>query len=324
MSEKITRRQAVKRLAKLGGAAALTVGAYGGLYGRNTLAAPETRLEIKSDFRIPGAPDQVVVARSNRAGREAELVAKVLEPLGGMEKFITRGDVVAVKPNMSWDRPPELAANTSPEVLAAIVRLCYRAGAKKVHLVDNTINNAQRCYLNTGIEAVAKETGAGLLYPESKHFKDMDLGGRRLGQWSVFMPVIQADKLINAPVAKSHGLTRLTLGMKNWIGAVGGRRGALHQDIHQSIVDLARFFQPTLVLVDATRIMVRNGPSGGRLSDVIGRNTVIAGIDQVAVDAAATALFDVYPDEVGYILLAEQQGLGRIDPGAGKRIEIAV
>lgn len=322
MSEDLTRRQAVKRLLKLGGTAALTVGLYGGLLGRDPLAESALVTTRKADFRIPDDPGRLVIVRGAGQPSAESLVRTAIERLGGMSRFVSRGDVVALKPNMSWDRPPELAANTSPAVIQAVVDLCFQAGAAKVNLVDNTINDPRRIFRNACIDTVAAETGARLVYPASDHFKTIPLQGRRLGDWKVYTPVIEADKLINLPVAKHHGLTTLTLGMKNWIGAVGGSRGALHQDIHQSIVDLAGFFKPTLVIMDATRIMIRNGPSGGRISDVVIKNTVIAGSDQVAVDAAATELFDLFPDDVPHIIMAEQQGLGLIDPGPNHRIYV--
>lgn len=324
MEDEITRRQAVKRLFKLGGAAAVTMGSYGGLYGRTGLAGPAPVARADSDFRVPGAPEAVAVVQGGESATAEALIRKAIDALGGMSRYVSRGDVVALKLNMSWDRPPELAANTSPEAVMAMVGLCYEAGAARVKLVDNTINDARRVFRTTCLDKAASSSGADLIYPESRLFKTMNLGGVRLGDWKVFTPVVEADKLINMPVAKHHGLTRLTLGMKNWIGAVGGARGALHQDIHQSVVDLARFFRPTLTVVDAIRIMVRNGPSGGRLADVETRNTIIAGTDQVAVDGAATGLFGLWPDDVGYIVLAERQGLGRAEPASGSLIEVKI
>jgi len=324
MDQGITRREAIKRLAKLGGAAALTVGFYGTLHGRASQVEAENIVQKTADFRVKGVSNKVVVVQGVGQTSPATLVKEAVSRLGGLEKFVSRGDVVAVKVNVSWDRSAELAANTNPEVAAAVVGLCLDAGAAKVNLVDNTINAAERTFRNSGLEAAAVRSGARLIYPASRLFKTMSLGGRRLDQWEVYTPVIEADKLINLPVAKHHGLTRLTLGMKSWIGAVGGNRGALHQDIHQSIADLARFFQPTLTIIDATRIMVGNGPSGGRLSDVVVKNTIIAGTDQVMVDAAALPLFDMYPDEIGYLMLGENQGLGRIEPEPGQLVEVQV
>ena len=160
---------------------------------------------------------------------------------------------------------------------------------------------------------MAKKTDADLVFPRSSLMKEMKINGHRLDIWPVFVPLVDADKLINVPVAKDHGLSTLTLGIKNWIGGVGGRRYALHQDIHQTIVDLARFFKPTVTLIDATRILVTNGPSGGSTSDVMVKNTLILSDDQVAADALAAGLFGFRPEDLGFIKLAEKWGLGTSD-----------
>ena len=133
------------------------------------------------------------------------------------------------------------------------------------------------------------------------------------GTWPVFKPLIEADALINLPVAKHHSLSGLTLGMKNWIGGVGGSRWSLHQDIHKSIVDLAQFFKPAFTLIDAIRIMTRNGPSGGSTADVSIKNTLILSDDPVAADAKAALLFGRRPRQVGFIRLAQKWGLGTYD-----------
>jgi len=242
-----------------------------------------------------------------------ELIRRVFEAAGGISRFVSKGDVVVIKPNISWARRPDLAATTNPEVLKGVIELCYEAGAKKVRIADNTIHDARRCFAITGAGMVAKRTGAELIYPRSSLMREMKLGGKRLDVWPVFLPLVEADKLINLPVAKHHGLSTLTLGMKNWMGAIGGRRGALHQDIHQIIVDLTRFFNPTLTLIDATRIMIKSGPSGGRLSDVAIKNTLILSDDQVAADAKASTLFGLSPEQIGYISLGQKWGLGTYD-----------
>jgi uncharacterized protein (DUF362 family) len=242
------------------------------------------------------------------------LTRKVFEAAGGMSRFVSKGDVVVIKPNVSWARYPDMAATTNPEVTEAVVQLCFEAGAKKVRIADHTIHDARRCFALTGVGAVAKKTGADLVFPRPSLMKDMKLHGNRLDVWPVFVPLVEADKLLNVPVAKVHGLSTLTLGMKNWIGGVGGRRSALHQDIHQSIVDLAQFFNPTVTLIDATRIMITNGPSGGSPSDVAARNTLILSDDPVAGDAkAAAGLFGYVPSEVGFIQLGQKWGLGTYD-----------
>ena len=238
------------------------------------------------------------------------LAGKVFEAAGGIQKFVSKQDVVVIKPNISWARPPDLAATTNPEVLEAVVELCQEAGAKKVRIADHTIHDARRCFAITGAGMVAKKTGADLVYPRSSLMRNMKLRGHRLDVWPVFMPLVEADKVINLPVAKVHSLSGLTLGMKNWIGAVGGRRSALHQDIHLTIVDLAQFFNPTITLIDATRIMVANGPSGGSRSDVAVSNRLILSDDPVAADAKAAGLFNLQPQDIGFITLGEKWGLG--------------
>jgi len=242
-----------------------------------------------------------------------ELTKKTFEAAGGMKQFVSKGDVVIIKPNISWARPPHMAATTNPVVLEGVIELCQEAGAKKVRIADNTIHDARRCFALSGAGMVAKKKGAELIYPRSSLMREMKLRGNRLDVWPVFVPLIEADKLINLPVAKHHRLSGLTLGMKNWIGAVGGRRSALHQDIHQVIVDLTQFFKPTLTLIDATRIMIRNGPSGGSLSDVSVRNTLILSDMTVAADAKAATLFGRNPGDIGFISLAQKQGLGSYD-----------
>jgi uncharacterized protein (DUF362 family) len=220
---------------------------------------------------------------------------------------------VVIKPNISWARAPQLAATTHPEVLEAVVELCQEAGAKRVRIADNTIHDARRCFAITGAGMVAKNTGAELIYPRSSLMRNMKLKGNRLEMWPVFVPLVEADTLINLPVAKHHSLSSLTLGMKNWIGGVGGSRWSLHQDISMSIVDLAQFFKPTVTLIDGIRIMTRNGPSGGSSSDVVKKNTLILSDDPVAADAKAAMLFGRKPKSIGFIRMGQKWGLGTYD-----------
>jgi uncharacterized protein (DUF362 family) len=302
MNHLITRRTALKRLLGISGGLALS--AFSGW----------PRDGLRSVWAGPKKRDFIVEGLGQAEGYSVEeLTRRVFEAAGGITQFISKGDVVVVKPNISWARRPELAATTNPEVLEAVIGLCQEAGARRVRIADNTINDPRRCFALSGAGMVAKRTGAELIYPRSSLMREMKLGGNRLDVWPVFVPLVKADKLINLPVAKHHGLSTVTLGMKNWMGAIGGRRSALHQDIHQTIVDLAQFFSPTLTLIDATRIMIRNGPSGGRLSDVATRNTLVLGNDQVATDAKASMFFGLSPEQVGHILLGQKWGLGTYD-----------
>lgn len=299
----LTRREGLKRMIKLSGGMAV---------------AAVTGWPFKSD---PGAwagsekKGFVVEGVGQMQGYAVrDLTRKVFDAAGGIQRFVSRGDVVALKPNLSWARNPEMAATTHPEVLETVVLLCQEAGAKKVIIADHTIHDARRCFAVTGAGMVAQKTHAELIFPSSSLMKEMKIQGHRLDTWPVYIPLVEADKLINLPIAKDHILCSLTLGMKNWIGGVGGRRNALHQDIHQTSVDLAQFFKPTVTLIDAIRIMTRNGPSGGSLSDVTARNTLILSNDPVAGDAMAARLFDLNPQEIGSIKLAKKWGLGTDDP----------
>jgi uncharacterized protein (DUF362 family) len=298
----ITRRESLRKLLQLSGCLALSGAATWLVQSPFSAWAASG----KNKFMVEG------IGQTNGYDVKA-LTRKTLEAAGGMHQFVSKGDIVVIKPNISWARRPDLAATTHPEVMQAVVELCQEAGAKKVRIADNTIHDARRCFAITGAGMVAKNTGADLIFPRSTLMRDMKLQGNRLGIWPVFVPLIEADKLINLPVAKHHSLSTLTLGMKNWIGGVDGSRWSLHQDINQSIVDLAHFFKPDLTLIDAIRIMTKNGPSGGSTADVQAKNTLILSNDPVAVDAKAALLFGRKPKHLGFIRLAQKQGLGSYD-----------
>ena len=215
----------------------------------------------------------LVAARG--AGKSASFITKAaVDAFGGMKRFISRGDVVVIKPNIGWDRTPEQAANTNPIVVAALVELAYAAGAKKVKVFDNTCNAARRCYKNSGIEEAARATGADVFFVEDRRLKKVNLGGEILKEWPVYADALEADKIINVPIAKQHSLARITLSMKNLMGLIGGSRNLLHQKLDTNIVDLAAFFKPSLTVLDAVRILRANGPQGGNLNDVKIANTV--------------------------------------------------
>jgi uncharacterized protein (DUF362 family) len=298
----ITRRESIRKLLKWSGCITLAGAARWSLFELPTAGA--TVANQKFIIEGLGQTDNFSVK---------DLTRKVFEAAGGMGQFVSKGDVVVIKPNISWARPPKMAATTNPEVLQAVIELCQAAGAKKVRIADNTIDNAKFCLSVSGAAAVAKKTGAELIDPSSALMREMNLQGDRLDVWPVFLPLVEADKVINLPVAKDHILSSLTLGMKNWFGAIGGRRGSLHRDIHTHIVDLAQFFKPTITLIDATRIMTRNGPSGGSTSDVAQKNTLILSDDPVAADGKAALLFGKKPQHIGYIKLAQKRGLGTYD-----------
>jgi len=256
-----------------------------------------------------GYPDLAMIQGNSPSRITKEAVAA----MGGIKRFIAKGDVVIIKPNIGWDRTPEQAACTNPEVVKAVVELCVEAEAKEVIVMDNTINPARRTYARSGIAQAAKDAGAKVPYVNPHHLKKMDLNGEWLKEWEVYTDFVEADKIINVPIAKTHSLSRLTMGMKNWLGAVGGARNQLHQGLDYAMVDLAHFFKPALTVLDAYRILLRNGPQGGRLSDAQLQETVVAGVDYVAVEALGATFFGIEPAELPYLKLASERGRGRID-----------
>lgn len=246
-----------------------------------------------------------------RNGDPKQLVDAAIEALGGMRRFVSKGDRVLLKPNIGWDRKPEFAANTNPDAVARVVELCLDAGAKRVTVMDRPCNDPRRSYKNSGIEEAAKKAGAVVVHPDEDRAKSIDFRGEVLKKWEVFDEVLSADVKINMPIAKDHGIAGVTLGMKNWMGCVGGSRGRMHQDIHKSVVDLTAWFKPDLTIIDAYRILVSNGPSGGSVSDVRIAKTLCAGTDPVAVDAFGVSLFPINPEEAEFLLLGEKRGLGK-------------
>ncbi len=241
------------------------------------------------------------------------LTIEAVNGLGGMTRFIARGDVVWIKPNIGWNRRPEQAATTNPDVVATLVSLCFQAGARRVAVSDNSCNSAPASFARSGIQAAAQKAGADVFTLDERKFRPTALKGKTLANWQVYADVLSADMLINVPIVKHHGLCRATLGMKNLMGLAGGERNRFHQNLPGTVVDLAAFLKPTLVVLDGVRVLTANGPVGGNLADVQRRDTVAAGIDQVAVDAFGATLLGLKPQDVGYIAEAHARRLGTAD-----------
>jgi len=220
---------------------------------------------------------------------------------------------VLIKPNAAWDRQPEQAANTNPLVVAAVVKLCIEARASSVMVTDVSINDPYRTFSRSGIEKATLETGGKILYPSDNDFVQTDMKGELLKVWPVFAHYHKVNKVINVPALKHHSLSKATLSMKNWYGVLGGRRNQLHQDINTSIADLASAVRPTLTVMDATRVLKRNGPTGGNLSDVSIENTIMAGLDEVAIDSWALQFLDLKADDIPYLKMGEERGIGMRD-----------
>jgi len=241
----------------------------------------------------------------------AQITRASIEALGGISRFVRRGDRVVLKPNIGWDRTPEQAATTNPEIVATLTTLCLEAGARSVLVLDNPCNDPRRCYLRSGIAEAVRTAGGKVDFFEEERTRKTAIGGEKLHEWPVHPAFIEADVRINVPIAKHHSLAGLTLGMKNWLGAIGGPRNRLHQQLDRSIVDLAAFFRPTLTLIDGVRILTKGGPQGGSPDDVRKLDTVIASGDPVAAEARGALLHGRDVDELPHIAIAADRGLGR-------------
>ena len=276
-----------------------------------TLAVP--RLSLSTAFASP--PPSLPLALVKGSNYE-QITRQALELLGGMNGFVQPGNSVVIKPNIGWDRSVEQGANTHPLVVKALAEMALEAGASRVLVFDHTCNEKRRCYRNSGMDETLGKMGRSvrLEHMDERKFVPVDIEkGLSLTRWDIYKEALIADCYINVPVAKHHGLSRLSLGLKNSMGAIGGNRGRLHHDIGQKLADLATVLRPQLTVVDATRMLMKNGPQGGRLEDVRKTDTVIASADPVAADAYATTLFGLHPEDISSTVAAYSMGLGEIN-----------
>lgn len=272
-----------------------------------------TNTDGDSRTRSP-AGDQAYMAIA-RGSDPAAITGAAVAALGGMERFVRQGDDVVVKPNICVNHNTfEYAATTNPEVVATLVRLCLGAGAKRVRVMDTPYTgDPETAYRNSGIRDAVVEAGGQMEVMSRIKFTKADIpDGRDIKSWPVYRDVLEADVLINVPIAKQHGSTRLTLGCKNLMGAIQSPN-QFHRNLHQRIADLNTVVRPHLTVIDAVRILTAHGPGGGNLDDVEKLDTVIASHDIIAADAYATSLFDLTADDIGYIRLGAEMGLGEKD-----------
>lgn len=247
-------------------------------------------------------------------GKDYPLITrKAVAALGGMKRFVKPGNLVVIKPNIGWDRKPEQAADTHPLVVKALAEEALAAGAKKVKVFDRTCNDERRCYTSSGMEAaLADMKQVELKFIEPERFQKVMLPatGR---EWELYGEAMNADVFINVPIAKHHGLTGLTMAVKNIMGIMGGNRGSIHGTIDGVLADVNSLRRSHLVVIDATRILTAHGPQGGALEDVRIVNKIIASTDIVAADAYATTLFGLKPDAIATTVAAYKRGLGEMD-----------
>lgn len=257
----------------------------------------------------------LAVARGGTLGPE-ELTRRAIAAVGGIERYVKKGADVIIKPNIcNAYHGPEYASTTNPAVVAAIVALCLNAGAGRVRVMDFPFGGkAQNAYETSGIAQAVEAAGGQMELMNLLKYQKVEIPNPlALKKTEVYGDILNADTVINVPIAKHHSGARLTLGMKNLMGTILNR-GALHANgLHQSIVDLSTVVKPQLTVIDATRILVANGPTGGSLSDVRQMDTVIASADVVAADAYAATLFNITGSDIEYIRLADELGLGSMD-----------
>jgi len=264
------------------------------------------------DFSVKEAGNKMAVVQGDDRIKTVNLAIKAL---GGIETFIKKGDRVLLKVNAAFASPPAFSATTNPQLIEEVIKLCYAAGASSVAVTDNPINDPSSCFALTGIENAAKQAGAKIILPEEGLFMPLSVaGGSLIRDWPVLCkPLFNADKLIGMAPVKDHHRSGASMTMKNWYGLLGGRRNIFHQDIHNIIKELAMMVKPTLVILDGTVSMMTNGPTGGSLSDLKQTATMIAGTDQVAVDAFGSSLLGKNAGELPYIEKAHAVGAGEMD-----------
>ena len=304
-------RRALLRVGVTGMVAAGSVALGLGLRARDGHGKSKALPKLKDHRvdKIQGAVEMAIVHGPDPGAN----VRRAVESMGGMGRFVKRGERVVIKPNIGWNRLPEQAANTNPEVVAEVVRLVAAAGASKIWVTDASVNTAEQCFARSGIEKAAKAAGAIVVRPDATAFREIDVSGKLLRTGDVLFPFVESDRVINVPVVKQHGLSGATMAMKNWYGVLGGQRVKLHQNIHLSIVDLAAMVKPTLTIMDATRILLANGPTGGSLADVKQMDTIAVGSDEVALDAFGAGLLGLNPSDLGFIVEASKAGLGTLE-----------
>lgn len=265
---------------------------------------------------IEQAPDMVAVM----GGEPAIMLDKALEALGGIGKYVKKGDKIVIKPNIGWDRAPEMAGNTNPELIKALIKKCLDAGAQKVTVFDHTCDNWQKCYDNSGIAAAARDAGAVVMPGhEERYYKEVALPkGVKLKSAMIHESLIECDAWFNVPILKNHGGAKLSCAMKNLMGIVWDRRFFHSNDLQQCIADICTWDKkPVLNIVDAYRMMHQNGPQGKTLADVASLKSLIVSPDIVAIDTAALGMFNQVKkldmDAVGHLSNGEALKLGTTD-----------
>jgi len=313
--DKLVRRQVLCRAAKAGISVAAAGALSYALYDAHGPGpAPQAEhLVTLPDFSVAPEPGRSISIVTG-SDRKATLSAAI-KLLGGIERFVRPGQTVAIKPNVAFASPPVLGATTNPDLVAELVKLCYAAGAAKVIVTDNPINDPASCFALTGIGRAAAAEGAKVIHPKDRLFRPTTLEkGRLIRNWPLyFEPFARADRLFGVAPVKHHHRSGASMTMKNFYGLLGGRRNIFHQEINTIIAELAMMVKPTLVVLDGTEVMMTNGPTGGSLSDLSRKNTMIASTDMVAADSVGCGLLGLRVSDLPYLAKARDAGAGTTD-----------
>jgi uncharacterized protein (DUF362 family)/Pyruvate/2-oxoacid:ferredoxin oxidoreductase delta subunit len=253
------------------------------------------------------------------ADRILGTVTRAIEELGGIDRFVRKGDRVLVKPNLLVGRPADKAVNTHPEVVRAVIRLVKQAGGKPLIGDSPAMGSAVRVASRCGIADMARGEKVAVVDFDRPMVIDTR-SGSKFKRFQVDQSVLDADVLINLPKLKTHGQMTLTLGVKNIFGAVPGTRktqwhlaaGADRMDFARMLVDLYRHVSPCLTLMDAVVGMHGNGPQNGDPKKI---GLIAASEDAVALDAVVCEIVGLKRGRMPTILAAEEMGVGqtRID-----------
>jgi uncharacterized protein (DUF362 family) len=327
MDREISRREFVKGIALLG----LSAATAGSLF--SWLSCSGNNIPEPSPSPTPVPPPvtpspikpetYIAIARGQNP---SSLVQAAIKALGGIERFVKKGDDVIVKPNIcnGWNNY-EYAATTNPEVMATLITLCLGAGAGRVRAMDFPCGTTtQQAYAKSGIAEAVEAAGGEMEIMVDFKFQETSIPeGRDITSWPVYKDILDADVVINVPIAKQHGPGHLTLGMKNLMGVIQDRP-MFHSNLGQRIADLNSLVRPQLTVIDAVRILVDHGPNGGSLDDVRKTDTVIASQDVVAADSYATTLFGMTGRDIPAIRAGAEMGLGTMDLNQLKIEEIKI
>lgn len=279
-----------------------------------------------NDFRVPKNEAQSAEVGIGRGGTPEQMLRKALDAIGGLAHYVAPGDIVLVKPNVAFDRAPALGATSQPALIEALIHmLLVDCRAQEVRVADNPIESPADCFMKTGLRRASEKAGGRVYLPDSNSFKLLNTPGAKLiEEWLFFhRPFTNVDKVIGVAPVKDHNLCQASMGIKNWYGLLGGRRSQFHQDIHEIVSDLSIMIQPTLTILDGTKILMQNGPTGGDPSNVVTGDVVMAALDPVAQDAwAFEHLLRRDPGQLPeYLHRSEAKGSGRID-GSGRIKEV--